>query len=97
MFHRIPPFLKNRYAIVLIGFVIYISFFDSHDLISQIKIKQKLAEIQGEIDYLNEDSEKAERQIIELTTNDAALEKFAREEYLMKRENEEIFVLVEKE
>jgi cell division protein FtsB len=95
MLKRIPPFLRNRYAAVLAIFVLYISFFDAHDLISQIEIKLELKEIYQEISFLNEDSEAAKRQIHELTSDKAKLEKFAREQYRMKRENEEIFVLLQ--
>ena len=49
------------------------------------------------MDYLEHDSQSAKQQIIELTTDSASLEKFAREEYRMKRENEEIFVILKED
>lgn len=97
MLKKIPPILKNRYIAVLVIFVLYISFFDSHDLISQMEIKMELREISEEIDYLNTNTESAKGQIQELTSNRDELEKFAREQYRMKRENEEIFVLFHEE
>ncbi len=78
-------------------FLLYISFFDAHDLISQIEIRMELREISDEIDYLNKDTESAKRQIRELTSDKEKLEKFAREQYRMKRENEELFVLLKEE
>jgi len=91
---KIPPLLKNRYTAVVLLFITYISFFDAHDLISQIEIKMELKEISEEIDFLDRDTESAKRQIKELTSDKEELEKFAREQYRMKRENEEIFVLL---
>jgi len=97
MLKKIPPFFRNRYVAVLVLFILYISFFDAHDLISQMEIKMELREISEEIDYLNEHTESAKSQIEELTSDKEELEKFAREQYLMKRENEEIFVLLHEE
>lgn len=94
MFKKIPSFLKNKFVAVIVLFLLYISFFDAHDLISQIEIKMELREISEEIEYLNRDTESAKRQIQELTSDKQKLEKFAREQYRMKRENEEIFVLL---
>lgn len=97
MLRRVPPFLRNKYVAVLVIFLLYISFFDAHDLISQMEIKMELREISEEIDYLNYDTESAKSQIEELTSDKDELEKFAREQYRMKRENEEIFVLLHEE
>jgi len=97
MSKRLPKILKNRYILVILLFGLYVTFFDAHDLISQIGIKWKIHKIHNQMDYLNQDTQEAKDQIIELTTDSASLEKFAREEYRMKRENEEIFVLIDKE
>lgn len=97
MLKKIPAVLKNKYVAVLVIFGMYISFFDSHDLISQLEIKMELSDISEEIEYLNENTESAKSQIQELTSDQDELEKFAREQYRMKRENEEIFVLLHEE
>lgn len=94
MLKRLPPFLRNRYILVICGFVVYIGFFDTHDLISQIGIRMEVSRITDEIEYLERDTENAKNQIYELTSDREELEKFAREQYRMKRENEEIFVLL---
>ena len=97
MLKKVPPLLRNKYVAVLVTLLLYISFFDAHDLISQMEIKMELREISEEIDYLNENTQSAKRQIEELTSDKEELEKFAREQYRMKRENEEIFVLLQEE
>jgi len=94
---RLPKFLKNRYILVVLFFLLYITFFDAHDLISQIGIRWKIHNIEEQMDFLNKDTQQAKDQIIELTTDSASLEKFALEEYRMKRENEEIFVIINDE
>ncbi len=95
MQQRIPKILKNRYALTLIGVFVYITFFHSHDLISQMKIRYEIGQLHEQMEYLKADTENAKNQTIELTTNKESLEKFAREQYKMKRENEEIFVILD--
>lgn len=97
MSKRIPSFLKNRYILVLIGFFIYITFFDAHDLISQMQIRWKLYKIKNEMEYLDRELETAKEQTIELSTDKVMLEKFAREQYRMKRENEDIYVILDED
>lgn len=91
---RIPKILRNRYALVFIGFVLYISFIDTHDVITQFRHKYKLHQIEKEMEFLESSIQEARLQTEELTTNKASLEKHAREQYRMKRENEEVFVIL---
>lgn len=86
--------MRNRYVVVLIGFFIYITFFDSHDLISQLHIKWELHKIHDQMEFLENDIHEAKIQTKELTTDKSLLEKFAREQYRMKRENEDVFVII---
>lgn len=79
---------------VTIGFILYIGFIDTHDLITQFRHKYKLYQIEKEMIYLEERIETARLQTEDLTTNRESLEKFAREQYRMKRENEEVFVII---
>ncbi len=91
---RIPKILRNRYALVFICFVLYITFIDTHDVITQFKHKYKLHQIEKEMEFLESSIKNARLQTEDLTTNKASLEKHAREQYRMKRENEEVFVII---
>lgn len=94
MAKNIPKILRNRYVLALIGFMVYITFFDAHDLISQMQIRWKLHKINEEKIYIESELQNAKDQTIELSTNKIMLEKFAREQYRMKRENEDVFVIL---
>ena len=94
---KIPPFLKNRYAITGILFSIWMLFFDQHDLISQIQLQRELNQYEEDKEYYREQIKKTEQDLNELLTNEDNLEKFAREKYLMKKDNEEVFVIVNKQ
>lgn len=69
-------------------------FFDKDDVLSQHQLRKKLHQLQEEKNYYQEEITKSSGEINELKTNPANLEKFAREKYLMKKDNEEIFVIV---
>lgn len=94
LLNKIPPFLKNRYAVTGILFSLWMLFFDQHDLISQIQLQRELNQYEEDKQYYREQIQKTEQDLNELLTNEDNLEKFAREKYLMKKDNEEVFVIV---
>ncbi len=78
-------------------FVLWISFFDEYNLISHFRDQQKLEQLTEQKEFLKNKIKSDQRKIHELQTNRQNLEKFAREQFLMKRENEDIFLVVEEE
>ena len=91
----ILPMLKNPFSVSLILFFVWIVFFDSNNLIERaLNLKQVHLLERDKIYYevkINEDRLKLE----ELKSNPENLEKFAREQYLMKKVNEDIFIIAE--
>lgn len=81
----------------LLVFLVWMTFFDENNFISLVENRMKLAELEDEKEhYVAEINESAED--LKLLQNDKELlEKFARERYLMKKENEEIFVFAVEE
>lgn len=92
---RIPAGLKNMYVLIAIVFVIWMLFFDSNNLISQVKMRNELHNLEAKKQYYLDEIDKENRSLNDLIYNDLKLEKFARENYLMKKEGEDIFVIVE--
>lgn len=84
----------NKYFISVAAIIAWIAFFDKNDLMSQYELRQKLHQLRTERHYYQREIEKSKNDMNELRTNPANLEKFAREKYLMKKDNEEIFVIV---
>lgn len=64
-------------------------------MISEVKLVQKINRLKAEKKYYQQQTDLAAEQLKELQTNPANLEKFARENYLMKRDNEDVFVIVD--
>lgn len=92
---KILPYIKNKYLITVIGLGVWVIFFDKNDLSTQLELREKVRQLEKERDYFAHEIDIINNQVKELTTNSEALERFAREEYLMKRDNEDIFVIVE--
>ena len=55
---------------------------------------QKLRGLESDRDYIKKEIKIIEKDIYDLSTDKEHLEKFAREKYLMKKENEDVFVIV---
>jgi cell division protein FtsB len=96
MLSKIPNWLKNRYAYSIIAFVIWVSFIDQNNILTQYSYHSQLNVLEGEKEYFEAAIEKTSKELYDLTENPATLEKFARENYFMKKENEEVFVFTTK-
>lgn len=94
MIKKLPPILRNFYFIVGVVFVSWMLFIDSNDLYSQYKRQQKLKELEHQKSYYTQKIKEVEKDREELLSNEELLEKFAREKYLMKKESEDLFILV---
>ncbi|HNU48548.1 MAG TPA: septum formation initiator family protein [Bacteroidia bacterium] len=93
---KVPYFLKNKYAICIIAFVVWLAFFDKNDFYAQYRFRQQLNTLKNDKSYYADELEKSKSDLNELISSPANLEKFAREKYLMKKDDEDIFVFVEK-
>lgn len=97
LWSRLPAFLRNRYAISILAFVFWLAFFDQHNLINQIELRSELYQLETDKEYYFNEIIEIREDLDELLSDNAKLEKFAREKYFMKKANEEIFVFTEKE
>ena len=96
MAKKLGPLFRNFYAVTGISFLVWMTFLDSNDLITRFKMSSKLGTLENEKEFYREKIEEVEKDKQELTTNTELLEKFAREKYLMKKPNEDIFIIEEK-
>lgn len=95
--NRFIGVIRNKYLIAGIAFLTWMLFFDRNDLMSQYEYRQELNKRRAEKEFYIKETEKTVKDLNELTTNRAKLEKFAREKYLMKKDNEDVFVIIEEE
>ena len=88
--------LRTKYGIVLALFVLWVGFFDEENsMLQHFQNKRKLVQLTEQESYLRNKIVSDKRKIQELQTNLSNLEKFAREQYLMKRPDEELFIIIE--
>jgi cell division protein DivIC len=92
---RIKIILFNKYLITCIIFFTYLTFFDKHNLISRVKSSQKISELEAEAEFYKNQIQMNKEKMNELQSNTNNLEKFAREQYLMRKANEDIFIIKE--
>jgi len=85
---------KNKYFLVSLAFLVWMIFFDKNDLFSQYQYHEQVNKLKQERDFYQKETEKVRKDLDELTSNPKMLEKFAREKYFMKKDNEDIFVIV---
>ena len=95
LLNHIPAFLKNKYFLCLAAFCVIMLFLDKNDFFTQNGRLKELRELQQSKKYYSTRIAAERKELEALKTNPAALEKFAREKYLMKRDNEELFLVPE--
>jgi len=85
--------LKNKYLLTSLAFILYITIFSQNNLIERFSAIHELKKLESQKEYYLKIIKDNTEKIKELKTDQAHLEKFAREEYLMKKENEDIFII----
>ncbi|MDQ3049796.1 MAG: cell division protein FtsL [Bacteroidota bacterium] len=95
-FEKILPWLKDKYVLSIIVFLVWMTFFDRNDFISQYSYKQELNKLEVDKQYYLAQVEENKVSIYELMSDPANLEKFAREKYHMKKDDEDVFLIIRK-
>lgn len=89
-----PAWMKNRYIITLIIFLIWVILIDPNNLISRVRDLRTRNRLIREKEFYMGRIEEDRRKLDELRTSNENLEKFAREQYLMKKPDEDLFIIV---
>ena len=96
IFKNIPAWLKNKYSLTLLVFAVWLVFFDHNDLFVQMERTRELKQLEKGRDYYTEQIQEMKKELSELDNDPASLEKAAREKYMMKKDNEDVFIIEEK-
>lgn len=92
----VPVRLRNRYGLAAGVLLLWIMLFADYDLYTMLKLRHELSRMRDQHEHFAEEVARTKEQLHQLNSDQALLEKFAREKYLMKRDNEDVFVLVPK-
>ena len=85
------------FTLTFTGLLVWMLFFDMNDIFTQMRMYRELARLADEKKYYVQKLNEVEKERMEVMGNKKLIEKFAREKYLMKRPNEEIFVIVDED
>jgi cell division protein DivIC len=91
---RIPPFLRNKYFLTLTIFLIWIMLLDTNNLIERYNQISEVRKLNKDKEYYMKKIEEDRRKLDELKTDNHNLEKFAREQYKMKKKDEDLYIVL---
>lgn len=92
---HIPSWIKNKYIIAFSVFSVIMLFFDKNDVFTQSERKKQLQDLLLSKQYYTEQIAAEQAELEKMKTNPGTLEKYAREKYLMKRDNEDLYLVPE--
>ena len=92
-FKEILRKLNNRYVYTTLLFLVVILFIDQFNLFEQIKLHKSLKDQNQQIEYYEKEVSQSKQYLQDLQNDTATMEKVAREQYLMKRDNEVIYLI----
>ncbi len=91
---KIPPGLRNKYILTIIIFLVWLILFDSNNLISRYREMKELRKLKSDREYYLKRIEADKKKLHELKTDNKNLEKFAREQYRMKKADEDLYIIM---
>jgi len=92
----LPSWMTNKYLLATAFFITWLFFFDHNDVFTIYKRSQELNDLKAQKAYYQDQIRITQKEVDALRLNAASLERVAREKYLMKKENEDLFIVEEK-
>jgi cell division protein FtsB len=90
---QFTKWISNKYLLSSVFFIIWISFFDKFNVFQIIKRKQELTQLTERKQHYKQEIEKSKTELLNLRENSINIEKIAREKYLMKKDNEDLYTI----
>lgn len=95
LLNQIPSWIRSKYFISFAAFCVIVLFLDRNDFFTQYERQKELRQLQQSKTYYTTQIASERKELEALKNNPAIVEKYAREKYLMKRDNEELFLVPE--
>ena len=90
--NKVFKVISNKYVIILVLFVIWMGFFDENSYMNHRELDQEIDKLENANEYYKNQID-ADQKVIDNLNDPDSLEKYAREEYKMKKSNEDIFIV----
>ncbi|MCF6402309.1 septum formation initiator family protein [Chitinophaga filiformis] len=94
---KVPAYMRNKYFVSAAAFLVWLAFIDSKNFISQYELQSEVNKLEAQKSFFQDEISKTRKEQQELLSSPEKLEKFAREKYLMKKDDEDLFIITEKE
>lgn len=92
---RFVALAKNKFLIAGLAFVSWMIFFDRYDLPTQYNYQKEKTKLEYEKDFYTVEIESIEKSIKDVQYNQTEIQRIAREKYKMKKDNEDVYVIME--
>jgi cell division protein DivIC len=92
-FKPLLGYLKNKYLIATLAFMVWMAFFDPKDIGLMLSRTSKLKELKASEKHLKAATLETRKELSLLKTDAESIEKYAREKFYMKKDNEELFIV----
>jgi cell division protein DivIC len=93
---KLLGFFANKFVLTIIVFGIWMLYFDENDYFMMQRRKHELQNVKDNIAYLNKEIAGMEHSRSAMISEPKELEKYAREKYFMKRDNEDLYIVEKK-
>lgn len=87
--------VKNKYVLTTIIFFVWLIAFDQNSIIDRISLNSLNRNLKEQREHYKNQIKDNKERMEELQGSTEKLEKFAREQYLMKKDGEELFIVIE--
>lgn len=92
LWKKLPAPLRNRYFLTAVVFIAFMVFFDRHDVLTQIHLQRTVNKLEHDKVFYEEQIESEEEKRLDMQINE---ERFAREQYYMQQNNEDVFIITD--
>jgi len=96
LYEKLPAPLRNKYLITFVVFLVWIFFIDTFDIITQVRMNNEFKQLKEQQEFYKTEIEKDSIKVYNLNNNPEEQERFARERFLMKKDNEDVFIVRDK-
>ena len=90
---KIPAIFTNKYLLAIIFFVSWMLFFDQKDFFSTLSKKNEYNSLKEKKLFYVHEIAKAKQELQDFQSNAVAIEKFARERYMLKKDGEDVYII----
>ncbi|WP_026473787.1 FtsB family cell division protein [Alkaliflexus imshenetskii] len=91
----ILPLLRNKYVLTGLVFIIWMGFFDQNNMVDRISLSKRIRDLKKQKEHYQNEIIENRHRMEELQGSHENLEKFAREQYMMKKPHEDLFIVAE--